>query len=229
VSLDQESVSAAVLEAGIEVPARFVEVTGSTNADLIGAAEDGAPEWTVLVARDQRSGRGRLGRTWLAPPGSSLLVSVLLRPTIPAPQVGLLSLAAAVAMARAGAHAAGVHVRCKWPNDLVCGDRKVGGILAESVVQGKHTTHVVIGAGVNVTQGRQDFPADLRSTATSVVLEGGRPELEALLRHYLSGLRSLYGTAGEDLWSRLQAPYLELSATIGRGDRGSGHCHSGLR
>lgn len=214
--LDQGRVSAAALEAGIEVPARFVDVTGSTNADLLASAEDGAPEWTVLVSGEQRAGRGRLGRTWVAPPGSSLLVSVLLRPGIPAPRVGLLSMAAAVAMARASAHAAGVHVRCKWPNDLLCGDRKVGGILPESVVQGRRTTHVVIGAGVNVTQGRQDFPVDLRTTATSLVLEGGQPEFDALLRHYLSDLRSLYGIAGEGLWSRVQAPYLELSATIGR-------------
>jgi BirA family biotin operon repressor/biotin-[acetyl-CoA-carboxylase] ligase len=215
-SLDERGVSAAVRAAGIDVPGRFVELTGSTNADVMSLAEQGAPEWTVLVAAEQRAGRGRLGRTWVAPRGSSLLVSVLLRPTIAPPQVAVLSLAAATAMAVACVRTAGVAVRCKWPNDLVYGGRKVGGVLAEATVRSGRLVHVVIGVGVNVSQSDQDFPPDLRAVATSLTLHGGRPESEALLREYLLGLRALYGTGGRGLPSRLWPAYLEHSDTIGR-------------
>ena len=116
---------------------RWVAETGSTNADLLALARDGAPEGIVLVADHQTAGRGRLGRTWEAPPGASLLVSVLLRP--PAAVADAVTMAAGVAMADAVDEVAGVHARLKWPNDLVVAvdgptadDRKLAGILAEA-------------------------------------------------------------------------------------------------
>ena len=103
---------------------RWVGETGSTNTDALALARDGAPEGVVLVADHQTAGRGRLGRTWEAPPGASLLVSVLLRP--PAAVADAVTMAAGVAMAEAVAEVAGVDARLKWPNDLVVavdGDR----------------------------------------------------------------------------------------------------------
>src|SRR6266571_151982 len=100
-------------------------------------AEDGAPAWTLVAAGHQTAGRGRLGRTWSSEPGGSLLFSLVLRPDMQPEDVGLLTLAAGVAMAAACKDEAALEVRCKWPNDLLLGDRKVGGILSESrVVEG---------------------------------------------------------------------------------------------
>lgn len=214
--LTEADVIQAAHDAGIHIPPRWAEVTGSTNTDLLALAVAGAPEWTVLVAGQQKAGRGRLGRTWVSTPGSSLLVSVLLRPVIAAPSAPLLSLAAAVAMAEACEEACKVEVRCKWPNDLVVGRRKLGGILAEASVRDARLDHVVIGVGVNLEQGEGDFPLDLQVTATSVAMEGGHPDHPALLREYLVRLAGLYGSKGEGLRGRVLGPYVERSDTLGR-------------
>lgn len=152
---------------------RWVASTGSTNADAMALARDGAPEGIVVVADHQTAGRGRQARTWVAPPRGSLLLSVLLRP--PAGVAGAVTMAAAVAMAEAIEQVAGVTAGLKWPNDLVVttddGDRKLAGILAEadwpagSAISGGYrapATHdravVVVGVGLNVTWPR--LPAD---------------------------------------------------------------------
>ncbi len=122
-------------------PARFADVrwvaeTGSTNADAMALIRHGAPEGIVLVADHQTAGRGRRGRTWEAPPGAGLLLSVLLRP--PAEVVDLCTMAVGLAAAEAVAEVAGFEPRLKWPNDLVwpgdgsAPDRKLAGILAEA-------------------------------------------------------------------------------------------------
>ena len=114
---------------------RWVDETGSTNADVLGLARDGEAEGIVVVADHQTAGRGRLGRTWTAAPGTSLLTTVLLRP--PAAVANATTMAVAVALTEAVAEVTGVDVRIKWPNDLVSPgdgtevDHKVAGILAE--------------------------------------------------------------------------------------------------
>jgi BirA family transcriptional regulator, biotin operon repressor / biotin---[acetyl-CoA-carboxylase] ligase len=125
---------------------REFESIGSTNTYLLGEARSGAAEGTVAVADHQTAGRGRLGRSWTAPPGTSLLVSVLLRPTHLASDRRYLTTAAfALAAARACEAAAGVAPEIKWPNDLLVGDRKLAGILAET-----ERDAVVVGMGINV-------------------------------------------------------------------------------
>jgi BirA family biotin operon repressor/biotin-[acetyl-CoA-carboxylase] ligase len=214
--LTEHTVAEAVAAAGITAPPRFVEITDSTNSDLLAMAAAGAPEWTVLVAGQQEGGRGRLGRTWVSKPGASLLVSVLLRPEVPPDEAVLLTLAAGVAMAEAVRRVTGVQATCKWPNDVMVGDRKLAGILTEaSVVEGR-IEHAVVGVGVNVWQQRGDFPEDLQSTATSVVLEGGKPDMSGLLQDFLSELFTRYGGSGSGLPNRVLPAYRELCSTIGR-------------
>lgn len=145
---------------------RWLATTGSTNSDAMALARDGEPEGVVVVADHQSAGRGRQARTWVAPPGGSLLVSVLLRP--PARVAGSVTMAVAVAMAEAVEEVSGVAPGLKWPNDLVVatdeGDRKLAGILAEadwpagSTISGGYRapaphdrTVVVVGVGLNVT------------------------------------------------------------------------------
>jgi BirA family transcriptional regulator, biotin operon repressor / biotin---[acetyl-CoA-carboxylase] ligase len=214
-SLDEHTVAEAARVAGYQGPVSFVEVTGSTNADLVSRARTGAEEWTAVVAGEQRAGRGRLGRSWIAPPRSSLLISVLLRPRMSPDRVPAISLAVAVCLAEACRSATGVDVRCKWPNDLIVGDRKMGGILLESSIGQEHVDFVVVGAGVNVAQSSADFPQELRGAATSVSLEGGRPDILALLIGYLGGLKARYHprTGFDD---EVLDDYRERCVTLGR-------------
>jgi len=155
-----------------------VERTGSTNADLLAAARTGSGE-RVLVADHQEAGRGRLDRRWEAPPGASLLMSVLVRPPFPAFGPHLLSTALGVATVDALRSLAGVSVGLKWPNDVVApgagvdgSDLKLGGMLAE-FISGEGGEAVVLGIGVNLTWREVGFPPELASTATSVDLLGG--------------------------------------------------------
>jgi BirA family biotin operon repressor/biotin-[acetyl-CoA-carboxylase] ligase len=118
----------------------------STNDWLMDQAANGAPEGLVALADHQRAGRGRLGRSWTAPPGSSLLMSVLLRPALEPPRFHLLSTALGLAARSACELVGGVAPGLKWPNDLVFGEAKLAGILAET-----DGSAVVVGLGLNVS------------------------------------------------------------------------------
>jgi BirA family transcriptional regulator, biotin operon repressor / biotin---[acetyl-CoA-carboxylase] ligase len=212
--LSEDSLLQAVRAAGIEAQPRYSEVTGSTNADALALAEDGAPEWTVVAAGHQTSGRGRRGRSWAGAAGRSLLFSVVLRPAIPGGQVPVLSLVAAERLAAACGDLTDAVVGCKWPNDLVVGDRKLAGILPEAAVSDGRVRHLVIGMGLNVSMEEGDFHEDVRPHATSLALEAGRvPDHEALLERFLTMFRSAYPPAGPR--AALQA-YESRCTTIGR-------------
>ena len=206
-ALGQDSLRRAVLGAGIEVEPVWLDETGSTNTDALRLAEEGAPEWTVVSTGHQTAGRGRIGRSWADEPGSSLLVSVLLRPTLPPDRAPVLSLLAAVAMI----DAAGLpSMRSKWPNDLMVGDRKVGGILAEASIADGSVRHVVIGLGLNVSS--SGLPGDRAST--SLVEEGADPNPERILRDYLSELADAY--ANPEFPAGLVDRYAAHCVTVGR-------------
>lgn len=139
-------------------PVRFVGTTGSSNADLLAEARAGAPEGVVLVADHQTAGRGRHGRSWVAPPGAALLASVLLRPRAGSAALTLLSPAVGLAVRDACADA-GVDAQLKWPNDVIAhvpgetgepGEAKLAGVLAEADVPSGGTAAVVAGFGVNL-------------------------------------------------------------------------------
>ncbi|HSL59663.1 MAG TPA: biotin--[acetyl-CoA-carboxylase] ligase [Acidimicrobiales bacterium] len=212
----------ALLEGSRFFDVRWVESTGSTNADLLALAAAGGPDGVVLVTDHQSAGRGRLGRTWEAPPGSSLLVSVLVRPELGPDHLHLLTTAAAVAASDACDAVAGVRPRLKWPNDLVVAapdgvDRKLAGILAEASASGGDVVAVVIGMGLNVAW-PTPLPPELAATATALNLETDTPvDREDLLVAWLLGLEALLAPldspAGRDA---LLLRYRHLSATLGR-------------
>jgi len=133
---------------------RHFETIDSTNAYLLQEARKGGPEGIVAVAEHQSAGRGRLGRTWEAPPGASLLASVLLRPELAAGELHLCTAALALAARAACQAASGASVSIKWPNDLVIGDAKVAGVLAESDPGAPGgplgSTAIVVGIGINL-------------------------------------------------------------------------------
>ncbi len=202
--LTEENLREAVRGAGIEASPRFDEVTESTNRTALHLAEGGAPEWTVVAAGHQTAGRGRLGRTWVSRPGAAVQFSVVLRPTLESERIGLLSLAAGVAGATACREAAGADARCKWPNDLMLGDAKVGGILAEAAVSGTATRHVVVGIGINLE------PPEGVPGAGGI----GPADAAALIGSVLRTLRDL--VSGEGVAERILTAYRPLSATLGQ-------------
>jgi BirA family biotin operon repressor/biotin-[acetyl-CoA-carboxylase] ligase len=160
-------------------PYRWVERTESTQR-LLGAEE---PEGAVVATDEQTAGRGRLGRVWEAPPGTSILVSLVLRPPVRTADLPELSLVAGRAVAGALASVAGVEATLKFPNDVLVGGRKVAGILAEA-----SGGRVVLGIGVNVNQTETELPAETVTPPTSLRAEVGvpldrAPILAAILAH----------------------------------------------
>ena len=181
---------------------RFTRVDVRTSVDSTQRrlVAEGGPDGRVLVADHQTAGRGRLGRTWQAPPGSSLLFSALVR-DVPPDRAPLTGLAAGVAVSRA---LAAVGPRLKWPNDVLVGGRKVAGILGELAPGGPY---VVVGVGVNVRQSRDQLPPDVE--ATSLALEGSEVRRDDLLVAVLSGLDGLLGR------THWMDEYRSLCSTIG--------------
>jgi BirA family biotin operon repressor/biotin-[acetyl-CoA-carboxylase] ligase len=155
---------------GVVGPVERVAETDSTNRVLLDRARAGGAAGAVLVADRQTAGRGRLGRRWEAPPGSSLLVSVLLRPALAPAYAHLAAVAAALAARAACRDAAGVTAGLKWPNDRVVGERKLAGFLSEALVAGDRLDAVVVGMGLNVRWPRP-LPDELAGTATDLVAE----------------------------------------------------------
>jgi len=212
---------------------RWVAETGSTNSDALALARQGEPEGIVVVADHQSAGRGRRSRTWVAPPGGSLLLSVLLRP--PAAVAGAATMATAVALAEAVERVAGVRPGLKWPNDLVVGpdDRKLAGILAEadwpagSTISGGYRAPkpheravVVVGVGINVTWPDPDALGGLLAelSATAVALNWVAPLVDRvdLLVGFLRALEARYAGLVADGPAATLAEWRTRSATLGR-------------
>jgi BirA family biotin operon repressor/biotin-[acetyl-CoA-carboxylase] ligase len=150
----------------------FTPATASTNSDALQAARSAAPHGSVYFADEQRAGRGRGDHAWHSAAGEGLYVSLLLRPPIPALRLPLLPLAAGLAAAEAIRAVAGLAVDLRWPNDLLIGPRKTGGILVESKISGGAVDFAVVGIGINVHQ--EGFDSDLATLATSLDLEARR-------------------------------------------------------
>ncbi|HKD61460.1 MAG TPA: biotin--[acetyl-CoA-carboxylase] ligase [Terracidiphilus sp.] len=172
----------------------FFPSTGSTNSDALAAARNGAPHGSVFFADEQTAGRGRGDHRWHSAAGEGLYVSVLLRPTISVEHLPLIPLAAGLAAAQAIRSAADLDVELRWPNDLLIGNGKAGGILVESKTETGKVTFVVIGIGINVHQ--RDFDSELATPATSLdIASGGVISRQTLiiallesLQHETSGL-----------------------------------------
>jgi len=185
----------------------FLPVTGSTNSDAMAAARHGAPHGSVYFADQQTAGRGRGDHAWHSAAGEGLYVSALLRPELSPASLPLVPLTAGLAAANAIRSATGLEIDLRWPNDLLIGPRKTGGILVEAQTQSRPESNrvafVVVGIGINVHQ--RDFEPGLATPATSLDLElghvfGQRIGRQALLARLLKSLeregRGLLDPAG---------------------------------
>ena len=192
----------------------------STNREAVQLAQADVEHGTVVVAESQTAGRGRLSRTWFSPPGINLYCSIILRTARPPERLtewlSWLPLVSALAAAEAIEQVSSIHVSVKWPNDLLISERKVGGILCESGAGSRSDPFQIIGIGINVNGGQDDWPADLRDSATSIrqerkiLVDRNRLLAQLLLEleHCLDEL-AVHGT------SRLALAYHQRCSTIG--------------
>jgi len=193
----------------------------STNTELARRASEGAAEGLVILAEEQTAGRGRLQRAWSSPKGAGLYFSILLRPTIPQNYWPLITFMAALAVGDALREAAGVQTDIKWPNDLLSGERKICGILAEAIDTPLGRA-VILGIGINLTENA--FPPELANVATSVSeAMGCAPDREQILAALLDALSRWYSRLAEpaqivDAWSNRSSYAIGKLVQVSNGD-----------
>ncbi len=174
----------------------YLDETGSTNIDAKRYAEEGEPHGTTVVAEKQNAGRGRRGKYWESPPGSAIYMTIMLKPDFEPDKASMLTLVMALSVAQAITEATGLKAGIKWPNDVVVNKKKVCGILTELDAETDYIRHVVIGVGINVNNAApEEFPEEIRQTATSLRIESGTGFSRAeLLRHVLERFEENYDT-----------------------------------
>ncbi len=197
------------------------------GAALAGQHPEETPEGAVFLAEEQTAGRGRSTHTWYSERGTGIYCSFLLHPPMVPAEALWLSLIAAVAVQDAVRETTGLVADIRWPNDMLIHEKKFGGILTEMSSEGSKVHHAVIGVGVNVNQ--QMFPEELRETATSLRLEGGREfsRLEvaaALIRALDREYRALLRTMS----SPIRTPALRFEPIMRRVESRSSYAHGKL-
>lgn len=175
---------------------KLLDSVPSTQDELRRLAEQGAAEGTLVIAEQQTSGRGRMGRTWVSPSGKGIWMSLLLRPPVPLHLTPQLTLLAAVALSRAISRIVPVTIGIKWPNDLLVNGKKISGILLESAAEDERLRYVVVGLGVSVNLDPEDYPEELLHKAISLKMASGsvvnRSELIASILQEFEQLYKLY-------------------------------------
>ena len=149
----------------------YYDVIDSTNIKAKQLAEEGHPAGTLVVAEKQETGRGRRGRSWDAPAGSGIYMTLVLKPEINPNNASMLTLVAALAVAGGITKCTGTQAGIKWPNDIVMEGKKVCGILTEMSAQFDYVNHIVVGIGINVHN--EHFPKEIEEMATSIYLQTG--------------------------------------------------------
>lgn len=151
----------------------FLEKTPSTNTQAALLAMEGAPEGSLVLAGLQTEGKGRKGRGWFSAP-RGIHFSVLLKPPMPARRLSLLSLLACLAVQKTYADLSGLDVRIKWPNDIIIGLKKVAAVLVEASIVGGEVEWAIVGIGCNLNSTYEEFPENLRVSASSLLQETGK-------------------------------------------------------
>jgi BirA family biotin operon repressor/biotin-[acetyl-CoA-carboxylase] ligase len=185
------------LESGVDetmlgFPILAYKTVTSTSDILKALALDGAPEGLTIVARTQTNGRGQHGRTWVSTPGLGAYFSVVIKPNMPGSDVKWLGVFSGLAIARALRGLGLEQVTLKWPNDVLVGGRKVAGVLVEPRLGNDRIHFAVVGVGVNVGHGEEDWPDELRGLATSCRMEGVTVDCNQVITRVLRELDAGY-------------------------------------
>ena len=201
---DRARIGARLAELGEPLSLAVTERTGSTNDDARTAAQAGAPDGSAFVTSEQTDGRGRGANRWHSPVAENVYLSVVLRPQMSAKKMSALTLAVGVEVARvADAQLTDPRSKLKWPNDIYVDDRKLGGILVESTLQGNKPPVVVVGVGLNVST--REFPPVLAEVATSLAIAGAQSlDRDRVAAELIAGIRE----AGRRFATDGLAPYL---------------------
>ncbi|HWO01871.1 MAG TPA: biotin--[acetyl-CoA-carboxylase] ligase [Blastocatellia bacterium] len=191
----------------------------STNDLARDMAASGADEGIAITTREQTAGRGRLGRSWLSPPGKGLYLSLILRPQIKPEASAVITLAAAIAVAETLSLDFELPIDIKWPNDVLASGRKICGILVETAIEREQLLYAVAGIGINLAQ--REFPEEIRDSATSMLIESGKliepddfltPLLGRLEDWYRSALRE--PKAVIDRWCELSTYAYDCAVSV---------------
>lgn len=194
----------------------------ASTMDIVAVlADEGAPDGTCVITDEQTAGRGRAGRAWVAPPGTCILLSTLLKPDVASERLGQLSILLALAVARLVEKHASRPVKIKWPNDVLVDDAKISGVLANVRIPVDGNPNVIVGIGLNVNIS----PDSLLPGATSLRALTGQPcSRESVLRDFLAGLETVYRAfmvgGIDELWDDANArlAYRDEVVTITEGD-----------
>lgn len=171
----------------------YQDTVDSTQQIALKLANDHAPEGTVVIAEEQLAGRGRMDRKWHSPKYTGIWMSLIIRPNIPLMQAPQLTLLAAVAVVKAIADMTSLIPEIKWPNDILINHKKVTGILTELQAESDRINSIIIGMGINVNQQAADFPPELQTTATSLLMETGKKvSRAALIKSIFKHFEELY-------------------------------------
>ncbi|RGK42275.1 biotin--[acetyl-CoA-carboxylase] ligase [Agathobacter rectalis] len=149
----------------------YFDTIDSTNTKAQELAEKGYPSGTLVVADKQESGKGRRGRSWVSPSGTGIFMTLMIKPDINPNNASMLTLVAALAVAKAITSVTGEEALIKWPNDIVINGKKVCGILTEMNAQFDYINHIVVGIGINVHN--ESFPEEISQMASSLMIEAG--------------------------------------------------------
>ncbi|MFZ1778832.1 MAG: biotin--[acetyl-CoA-carboxylase] ligase, partial [Agathobacter rectalis] len=149
----------------------YFDTIDSTNTKAQELAEKGYPSGTLVVADKQESGKGRRGRSWVSPSGTGIFMTLMIKPDINPNNASMLTLVAALAVAKAITSVTGEEALIKWPNDIVVNGKKVCGILTEMNAQFDYINHIVVGIGINVHN--ESFPEEISQMASSLMIEAG--------------------------------------------------------
>ena len=193
------------------------EKVASTNATAFSLANSGATHGTAVLAEAQTAGKGRLGRHWISPTHLNIYCSLILNNPNISRHLSWIPLVTGLALVEATQHSCGIELSLKWPNDLVCLDKKIGGILCESSSHSSQVSTCVVGFGINVNCRETDFPEELRALATSCrQVTRQRHDRNRLIADMFNQLESWYDCVEAEQFEHVRQAYAASCATLGR-------------
>ena len=191
--------------------------TDSTNTRAKELAAQGAPEGTLIIAEKQTKGRGRRGRNWFSPPGGGIYFSLILRPAISPGETPRITLMTAVVLAETLISMMKLKLRIKWPNDILVNGKKLAGILTEISTEMDAVNYIVVGLGMNVNTRFKNFPSEIKKSATSILIENGKPFPRVrLIQHYLKLYEKYYDMFKKNDFEPIMKRWKELADIIGK-------------
>lgn len=195
----------------------YLDSTDSTQKVAHQLSQEGCPEGTIVIAEEQKNGRGRLTRHWHSPKYTGVWMSIVLRPTLPPQKAPQFTLITAIAVVQAIEELTSVLPEIKWPNDILINGKKVTGILTELQADVDKINSIIIGIGINVNQQLTDFPDELQSIATSLAIESGRKITRAkLIQCILTKLEKYYHLYLEKGFAPLKILWESYAISIGK-------------